>query len=44
MAFCMEGRRLFPFMTVLENLQMGAYRRGKARRTAWSGSSSCSPT
>ena len=23
--FCMEGRRLFPFMTVLENLQMGAY-------------------
>jgi branched-chain amino acid transport system ATP-binding protein len=24
-AFSMEGRRLFPFMTVLENLQMGAY-------------------
>ena len=23
--FCMEGRRLFPFMTVLENLQMGAF-------------------
>jgi branched-chain amino acid transport system ATP-binding protein len=23
--FCMEGRRLFPFMSVLENLQMGAY-------------------
>jgi len=23
--FCMEGRRLFPFMTVLENLEMGAY-------------------
>ena len=26
-AFCMEGRRLFPFMTVLENLQMGAFSR-----------------
>lgn len=26
-AFCMEGRRLFPFMTVRENLQMGAYSR-----------------
>ena len=26
-AFCMEGRRLFPFMSVLENLQMGAYSR-----------------
>jgi branched-chain amino acid transport system ATP-binding protein len=26
-AFCMEGRRLFSFMTVLENLQMGAYSR-----------------
>jgi branched-chain amino acid transport system ATP-binding protein len=25
--FCMEGRRLFPFMTVLENLQMGAFSR-----------------
>lgn len=23
--FCMEGRRLFPYMTVLENLQMGAF-------------------
>ena len=32
-AFCMEGRRLFPFMTVLENLQMGAFsRRGRAGR------------
>jgi branched-chain amino acid transport system ATP-binding protein len=32
-AFCMEGRRLFPFMTVLENLQMGAFsRRGGAGR------------
>ena len=36
-AFCMEGRRLFPFMTVLENLQMGAYSRrgnGAAERLA----------
>ncbi len=24
---CMEGRRLFPFMTVFENLEMGAYSR-----------------
>jgi branched-chain amino acid transport system ATP-binding protein len=24
-SICMEGRRLFPFMTVYENLQMGAY-------------------
>lgn len=24
-SICMEGRRLFPFMTVLENLEMGAY-------------------
>ena len=24
-SFSMEGRRLFPFMTVFENLQMGAY-------------------
>ena len=32
-AFCMEGRRLFPFMTVLENLQMGAFsRRGGGER------------
>ena len=32
-AFCMEGRRLFPFMTVLENLQMGAFsRRGGGGR------------
>jgi branched-chain amino acid transport system ATP-binding protein len=27
MAHCPEGRRLFPFMTVLENLQMGAFKR-----------------
>ena len=26
-SICMEGRRLFPFMTVLENLHMGAFRR-----------------
>lgn len=24
-SFCMEGRRLFPFMTVVENLEMGAF-------------------
>jgi branched-chain amino acid transport system ATP-binding protein len=29
-AFCMEGRRLFPHMSVIENLQMGAFsRRGR---------------
>jgi branched-chain amino acid transport system ATP-binding protein len=27
-----EGRRIFPNMTVRENLDMGAYRRGRARR------------
>lgn len=27
-----EGRRIFPRMSVLENLQMGAYRFGKARK------------
>ncbi len=26
-AHCPEGRRIFPFMTVLENLQMGAFKR-----------------
>jgi len=28
-----EGRRIFPNMTVRENLELGAYRRGRARRT-----------
>ena len=28
-----EGRRIFPNMSVLENLQMGGYRRGRAQRT-----------
>lgn len=28
-SFCMEGRRLFPFMTVMENLEMGAFSRRK---------------
>lgn len=28
----LEGRRLFPYMTVLENLQMGAYTRGAAEK------------
>jgi branched-chain amino acid transport system ATP-binding protein len=27
-----EGRRVFPNLTVLENLEMGSYRRGKGRR------------
>jgi branched-chain amino acid transport system ATP-binding protein len=27
LAHCPEGRRVFPFMTVLENLQMGAFKR-----------------
>jgi branched-chain amino acid transport system ATP-binding protein len=27
-----EGRRIFPTMTVRENLELGAYRRGRARR------------
>jgi len=27
-----EGRRIFPNMTVRENLELGAYRRGRARR------------
>jgi branched-chain amino acid transport system ATP-binding protein len=27
MGICLEGRRLFPFMTVMENLLMGAYSR-----------------
>lgn len=27
-----EGRRVFPNMTVLENLQLGGYRRGRSRR------------
>ncbi|MCP5367609.1 MAG: ABC transporter ATP-binding protein [Hyphomicrobiales bacterium] len=29
-----EGRRVFPNMTVRENLELGGYRRGKARRGA----------
>jgi branched-chain amino acid transport system ATP-binding protein len=28
-----EGRRIFPNLTVLENLQLGSFRRGRARRT-----------
>src|SRR5215831_19073404 len=27
-----EGRRVFPDLTVLENLELGSYRRGKERR------------
>jgi branched-chain amino acid transport system ATP-binding protein len=29
-AHCPEGRRVFPYMTVAENLEMGCYRRGDA--------------
>jgi branched-chain amino acid transport system ATP-binding protein len=34
LAHCPEGRRVFPYMTVLENLEMGAYLRGDATETA----------
>jgi len=33
-AHCPEGRRVFPYMTVWENLQMGAYVRADAARVA----------
>jgi branched-chain amino acid transport system ATP-binding protein len=33
-AHCPEGRRVFPYMTVAENLEMGSYRRGDARAIA----------
>jgi branched-chain amino acid transport system ATP-binding protein len=33
-AHCPEGRRIFPEMTVRENLEMGAFVRGRAGRTA----------
>jgi branched-chain amino acid transport system ATP-binding protein len=33
-AHCPEGRRIFPEMTVLENLEMGAFVRSRAGRTA----------
>ncbi|HXW30690.1 MAG TPA: ABC transporter ATP-binding protein [Xanthobacteraceae bacterium] len=29
-----EGRKIFPTLTVLENLELGSYRRGRARRAA----------
>ncbi len=40
-----EGRKIFPEMTVLENLRMGSYARsaGKTARSISSGSSNCSP-
>ena len=41
-----EGRRIFPRMSVAENLQMGAdatdSQRGRSRRRRWSASSRCS--
>jgi branched-chain amino acid transport system ATP-binding protein len=33
-AHCPEGRRVFPYMTVAENLEMGCYRRNDARAIA----------
>jgi branched-chain amino acid transport system ATP-binding protein len=33
-AHCPEGRRVFPYMTVAENLEMGSYRRSDARGVA----------
>src|SRR5215475_6255976 len=33
-AHCPEGRRVFPYLTVAENLAMGCYRRGDARAIA----------
>jgi branched-chain amino acid transport system ATP-binding protein len=33
-AHCPEGRRVFPHMTVIENLEMGAYVRGDSRAVA----------
>jgi branched-chain amino acid transport system ATP-binding protein len=33
-AHCPEGRRVFPYMTVVENLEMGAYLRSDARGVA----------
>jgi len=33
-AHCPEGRRVFPYMTVAENLEMGCYRRSDARAIA----------
>jgi branched-chain amino acid transport system ATP-binding protein len=33
-AHCPEGRRVFPYMTVAENLEMGSYRRSDARGIA----------
>ena len=34
MAYCLEGRRLFPMMTVMENLEMGAYLRNDKEEIA----------
>ena len=33
-AHCPEGRRVFPYMTVIENLQMGCHLRGDSREAA----------
>ena len=40
-AWCPEGRRLFTGMTVRENLELGSYRRARARQRAAHRSSAC---
>ncbi len=37
-----EGRRVFPNLSVRENLELGSYARARAARRTWSGCSACS--